>query len=149
MIGSFEDIGKDIISNISKLPGDIAGSALESVVGGTGPKPPTPASQPVPEGVSKGPQDAWDVIDQSSGKSAKQAIARSALQALTNRQKKKEPTVWEKIQQEMEQKKQQQNQQKQADSQQLKMPTSKRSAGDLYGVQAKKTAAENRSKRQD
>jgi len=50
---------------------------------------------------------------------------------------------------EEDQKKRQMTAQKVQAGQVLQMPSSKRKRGDLYGTQAKKTATENRSIRQD
>ena len=149
IIGSFEDIGGDIVKNVTQLPADIAGKAIESLTTG---KTNTPVQQMSPsEGTGgKKPSDSWDTIDQMNDKNAKQLVARKALEALLGRRKPKEPTVWERIQQEIAQKKEMQEKQKaQQAAASIPMPQGKRARGDLYGMKAKKTAAENRNVRQD
>ena len=142
IIGSFEDIGKDIIREAASVPKDIAGKALESLGTSSGQKTQKP--------VTNGP---WEQFDALPDKDIKKKMARNALQALLARlaSKPKEPTVWEKIQQETEQKKQlQQQQQVQANASQLFKTASKRPRGDLYGVGAKKLGSEvGKNVRQD
>jgi len=80
----------------------------------------------------------------------KRAIARAALEELSGKKPaQKEQSVWEKLQKEEEQKKEQKKQKAQASRASLPQATSKRKRGDLYGMKAKKTAAENRNVRQD
>ena len=142
IIGSFEDIGKDIIREAASVPKDIAGKALESLGTSSGQKTQKP--------VTNGP---WYQFDALPDKDIKKKMARNALQALLARlaSKPKEPTVWEKIQQETEQKKQlQQQQQVQANASQLTKTASKRPRGDLYGVGVKKLGSEvGKNVRQD
>ncbi|MEK7119901.1 MAG: hypothetical protein AAB457_04005 [Patescibacteria group bacterium] len=142
IIGSFEDIGKDIIREAASVPKDIAGKALESLGTSSGQKTQKP--------VTNGP---WEQFDALPDKDIKKKMARNALQALLARlaSKPKEPTVWEKIQQETEQKKQlQQQQQVQANASQLTKTASKRPRGDLYGVGVKKLGSEvGKNVRQD
>ena len=147
IIGSFEDIGKDIVREVAKVPKDIAGKALESL-GTAGAKQQglQAASPKAPE-----PQGALKELDQTNDKKVKEAIARSALVQLAGKKKQKEPSVWERIQQETEQKKQLSAQQQvQAAQAQLQTVSAKRPRGDLYGMKAKKASAEmSRNVRQD
>ena len=87
--------------------------------------------------LDKGPVDQ---LNAAKDQQAKQAVARAALAQLAGgTQRQKEPTVWEKAQQEAEQKKElAKQQQKQATTQQLPAIQSKRKRGDLYGMKAKR-----------
>lgn len=154
IIGSFEDIGKDIAREVASVPKDIAGKALESLGSSSGKK--TQGQT----GVNSGnPRDSrnlehgpWEQFDALPDKDVKKKMARNALQALLARlvSKPKEPSVWEKMQQEAEQKKQQQLAQQQQQSQQLPKTQGKRPRGDLYGVGAKKLGSEvGKNVRQD
>lgn len=147
IIGSFEDIGKDIIREAASVPKDIAGKALESLGSSGGQKTQKPVQSKISE---KGP---WEQFDALPDQDVKKKMARNALQALLARlvSKPKEPTVWEKIQQETEQKKQlQQQQQQQQQSQQLPKTQGKQPRGNLYGIGAKKLGSEvGKNVRQD
>ena len=154
IIGSFEDIGKGVVSEAVKIPVDIAGKALESLGASSGQKQqgqPTGNSGNSEESrnLQKGP---WETFDEIPDRDVKKKMARNALQALLARlaQKPKEPSVWERIQQEAEQKKQVAQQQQQAAVSQLPQASSKRPRGDLYGVTAKKLGSEvGKNVRQD
>jgi hypothetical protein len=142
--GSFEDIGKDIVSQTAKLPTDIAAQAMESL--GVGQKSGNTTGQ---KSVFVGQSDAtkkpdqWDKIDQIKNSQNRQAIARSALEALVNKNTRREPTVWEKIQEEEKQKKEmQQKQQIVNEKSNLPNISSARPKGDLYGMKAKRNSAE-------
>lgn len=142
---SFEQIGKDIAHEVVKAPKDMVGSALESVGVSTGGK-----KQNKQQGSNKGPQTPEEQKVVQQDEETKRAVARAALEELSGKKKQKEPTVWEKLQQEEEQKNEQKKQQKAASAKaSLPQVSSKRKRGDLYGVKAKKTAAENRNVRQD
>jgi hypothetical protein len=139
IIGSFEDIGRDVLKQTAQVPKDILGKAIESI--GTS--------------SSKQGQSFGTTQDQQTGKPkegalGQKAIARSALEQLAGKVKQKEPSVWEKIQMELEQKKDAQKQQTQQAGQQLPSGKGKRPRGDLYGLKAKKASAEmSRNIRQD
>lgn len=130
ILGSFTDelgdLGKQIVRETVKVPKDIAGKALESLGTSGGQKPQQKTSTPTD--------------------------ARAALAELAGiKPKQKEPTVWEKAQQEAEQKKElAMQQQKQSNTQQLVPISSKRKRGDLYGMKAKKAGSEvGKNVRQD
>lgn len=154
IIGSFEDIGKEVVTELSSVPKDITGKALESlgvaqskVTSGkitTG----TAGGKSDQSGESK---DSWDSIEQLKDQRAKESVARTALEALLDRSKpKNQPSVWEKMQQEAEQKKEIAKKNAQAGRMQLTQSKSKRPRGDLYGIKAKKGSAEmSRNVRQD
>ena len=69
IIGSFEEIGKDVVREVAKAPTDIAGKALESLGTSSGQKGQTPA--PLPTGESKSEEKADDGKDGESKKSSK------------------------------------------------------------------------------
>ena len=150
IIGSFEDIGKDIVREAASVPKDIAGKALESLGTSGGQKSQKPVNSGLTRNLEKGP---WEQFDALPDKDVKKKMARNALQALLARLagKPKEPNVWEKIQAETEQKKQmQQQQQAQVNASQLFKTASKRPRGDLYGVGAKNLGSEvGKNVRQD
>lgn len=151
IIGSFEDLGKDVVREVAKVPKDIAGKALESLGTSSGQKSQKPVNSGLTRNLEK-KQGSWEQFDALSDKEAKKKMARKALEALLARQTKpKEPSVWEKIQMEVEQKKQlAQQQQMQTAAQQLPKTSSKRPRGDLYGVGAKKLGSElGKNVRQD
>jgi len=149
IISELGSIAKDVGKQTAKIPADIAGKALESLGSSSGknPKGQTVVSQVTTEG---GKKSAWEQIDTEPDRAMKRHIARKALEELTKGQlKKKEPSIWERLQQENEQKKEMQKQQTAASAQALPQATSKRPRGDLYGAKAKQTATENRNVRQD
>lgn len=143
---SFEQLGKDIVSETVAVPKDIASNAMESLgVSVGGKKKPKTQTQQVP-------QTPEQQQKQQEDEEIKRAVARRALEEISGKiQQKKEPTVWEKLQQEEEQKKEQEKKKKeQAAMQSLPAVSSKRKRGDLYGMKAKKASAEmSRNVRQD
>ena len=144
---SFEQLGKDIASEAVAAPKDITGAALESLGLSGGKKNPKQQQQ-----VPQTPQTPEQQQKQQLDEETKRAIARAALEEISGKsQKQKEPTVWEKLQQEDEQKKDMEKKKKEASAKQA-LPTvsTKRKRGDLYGMKAKKAAAEmSRNVRQD
>lgn len=148
IIGSFEDIGKDIVGEVAKVPKDVAGKALESLgTGGTKPGQQTSTAN-ISDTSKEGPVAQ---LDEMKDTRAKQAIARAALiQFAGEKPKTKEPSVWEKIQKETEQNKQRATQQQsQAVKSQLPQVAARRPRGDLFGTKAKQTSAERKAVRQD
>ncbi len=145
------ELGKHVVGEAAKVPKDVAGKALESLGSTSGQK----GQQSV--GTGRG-QDVRDSENTAVGKftrakdqHVKNAIARAALAQLAGvKAEQKEPTVWEKMQTEVEQKKEQTSQQQQqAANKQLPLVKSKRPRGDLFGVNAKQTSAERKGVRQD
>lgn len=149
IVGELGEIAKDVGKTVAQIPKDIAGKALESMGASSTT---APAGQKV-QAASQAPgggETAWTKIDSEKDQKIRRAIARSALEdLLTKRPKPKEPSIWERLQQEQEQKKNTQAQQQQVASQQLQPSSSKRPRGDMYGKKAKTTATENRNVRQD
>lgn len=145
MIGAFTDelgdLGKQIVRETASVPKDISGKALESLGVSSGQKPKQQTAS-TPDASKK------ELSDQKVNAS----IARAALAEIAGViPKKKEPSVWEKIQAEAEQKKELgKKQQQQAAAQQLAPVSSKRKRGDLYGMKAKKNTTEvGKNVRQD
>lgn len=146
----FEQIGKQVVTEVAKVPKDVAGKALESLGASSGKKSGTTATQNTQTGTT-GEKTPLQQLNDAKEQQTKKAIARSALEQIAGvKPKQKEPSVWEKIQMEAEQKKELASKQaKQAQAQSLPQATSKRKRGDLYGTQAKKTSVENKNVRQD
>ena len=144
IVGSFTDelgdLGKNIVREAVAVPKDVVGTALESlgVSGGQKQKTQTTA---IPDVTKKEPGE----------QKIKASVARVALAQLAGgKPKQKEPTVWEKIQEEAQQKKELGKQQQQAAAQALPAAKSKRPRGDLYGMKAKKAGGEvGKNVRQD
>lgn len=152
IIGSFEDIGKDVVREVAKVPKDIAGKALESLGTSSGQKQLKQTISTPTNESSKKNEGPWEQFDALTDKEVKKKVARKALEALLARSAgQKEPSVWERIQMEVEQKKQLvQQQQTQTAAQQLPKTSSKRPRGDLYGIGAKKLGSEvGKNVRQD
>lgn len=139
IIGSFEDIGKSVVSEAVNVPKDIAGKALESL-GTSSSSNQSSVPAPQPSETPARPKDAWDTFDAAAANA--KAFARRALEAFRSRPVKKQPSVWERMNAESENKKQLAGQQQQIAASGLPMPTSKRPRGDLYGVKAKTLGGE-------
>jgi hypothetical protein len=142
IIGSFETIAENVGQEVAKVPGDLVGKALETLG--------TPSSKPKqqvqaaanPQAV-KSNKDSWDTIDAQKDTQTKQAVARQALSALLARKNQKEPSVWERLQQEAEQKKDMKaKQQAQANASALPTIVSKKSRGEKFGMKAKQNPGE-------
>lgn len=132
IIGSFEDIGKDIVKQTAKLPGDVLGKALESL--GTQ--------------QQKNPQAASVPQDGNSGE-PKKIPPRQWLEELAGKKPKpKEPTVQERLAKEK-----QQEEEKNAKAAQklapLAEPKTKAKRGNLYGVKQKTSSEMSKNVRQD
>ena len=147
IIGSFEDIGKDIVREVTNVPNDIAGKALESL--GTASN--KQQGQQSTTSQTAEPQGALKELDSTKDNKVKEAIARAALEQFAGKAKSKEPSVWERQQQEDKEKKDVAA--RQAAARKLAAPVatpSKRPKGDLYGMKAKRASAEmSRNVRQD
>jgi hypothetical protein len=142
IIGSFEDIGKNIVSETAKIPKDIAGKALESLGATSNTQSNNPQPQKSQEQAQR-PKDSWDDIGSQKNPSVKKIIAREALSALAARRKPQEPGVYEQNQKEREEKKiEQQKATAQASASALPVFRGKRPAGDLYGLKAKRQSSE-------
>ncbi len=148
---SIEQIGKDVAQEAVQAPKDIAGKALESLgVSSGGKKNPKQQSQNTPQ--IPGQEEGIQAPASGQSEEVKSAIARKALEEISGKtSQQKEPTVWEKLQEEEKQKKEAEKKQK-AEAQKQALPKSggKRPRGDLYGMKAKKSSTEmSRNVRQD
>lgn len=151
IIGSFEDIGKDVVSETVKLPSDIAERALESLGAKSGPKNNQQKFQSGSDEKKSPVADDFDRFSLEHRQEIRKVIARNALTALATRTKTHEPSVWERINQEAEEKKETEKHQKHAARKTL-LPDirGKRARGDLYGLAAKRHGSEiGKNARQD
>jgi hypothetical protein len=149
ILGSFEDIGEQVKTELTQLPGDILGQALETVGIHTGTK-----KQAVPNNNPQAHDDASALaqIEKQQSSQAKQMIARAALEELTRpRQQAKEKSIWEQIQEEEEQKKQMEKERQQM-AQPVQLPSSgqRKVPGIKSSVKAKQQGSEiGKNARQD
>lgn len=150
IIGSFEEIGKDVVKQTASVPKDIAGKALESLGGSsqTQKGQTSPVSQ-VSE-TQKSEPNPLDKMDQAKDLKTKQAIARAALEYLAKKIP-KVPGVRERLEAE-EQKKQEAGKREQAEIEKMKLkePTTAPKRGNLWGITKQKAGSEtSRNVRQD
>lgn len=147
IIESFEDIGEVIIQEVKQLPKDIAGKALESL-GTASTKKPSASQQQ----ARRIPQDGASAeIEKTKEEQIKKAIARAALEEIAGvTPQKKEPTVFEKAQIEIDQKKElAKKQMVAAQMAQLPKMSQKKRRGNLFGIQEKSSLEKSRNVRQD
>ena len=150
IIGSFEDIGKDVVHEIAKAPTDIAGKVLESLTGGSSVKGQKQAASGAGDAGTKKPDGALGAMEQTDDKNVKKAIARAALEQLAGRQEQKPSSVFEEKQKEEQQKKQmEQEQAKKAAFAEMPKMSSKKRRGDLYGIKGKSSTEMSKNVRQD
>lgn len=134
IIGSFEDIGKDIAREAIRVPKDIVGKALESMGTNTQTSPKTPIPQKTTSEEKKPvPPRVW--LQELAGKGRKQT----------------EPTIQEIHKKEDREKNEKEN--KQAVAAQKMAPiitgSSKPKRGNLYGVKQKASSEMSKNVRQD
>lgn len=149
ILGSFEDIGEQVKEEITKLPGDMVGQALESVGLNIGGKKQTPQNNT--PAASQDPSSAWQQIDKQQDEQTKRTIARRALEELTQpTPKQKEPSIWEKIQQEEDQKNELEKQ-KQAAAKPVALPSSgaRKVPGIKSAVKSKQSSEIGKNVKQD
>jgi hypothetical protein len=149
IIGSFEDIGKDIAHEVVKVPTDIAGKALESL--GTSSQKGQKGNQAVAgkADMTKKSEGALGQLDQTKDQKAKQAIAREALAQLAGNQKQKEPTVAERIEREKKEKEESAKKQQAFQMAPLPAVSTKAKRGNLYGIKQKSSSEMSKNVRQD
>lgn len=135
IIGSFEDIGKDIAREAVKVPKDIVGKALESL--GT-------RSQKNPQQAHVPPKRSEDAAQEKVSK----ATARAALQNIAGPQKPKEPTVQERFAKEEQEKKEKRAKEMPKMAPLAHVP-SKPKRGNLYGIKQKASSEASKNVRQD
>ncbi len=152
ILGSFEDIGESVVSQLKQIPKDVGQAALESVglnTGG-GKKGNTAAVHPVP-GATSGEQSHWQQMDAMKSDGEKRAVARKALEELLKSSPPKEQSIWETLQQEEEQKKaMQEEQQKKSAPVQLPSSGARKVPGLKNSIKAKQQGSEiGKNARQD
>ncbi len=138
IIGSFEDIGKDIARETLQVPKDIVGKAIETL--GTSSKkpqstkstqtPPTPESPQIPQKSSR----EW--LAELAGKNKKSP----------------EPTVQERLEKEKQEKNEKEQKQAAVAQKMAPLPvmSAKAKRGNLYGVTKQKSGSEtSKNVRQD
>lgn len=152
ILGSFEDIGENVVSQLKQIPKDVGQAALESIgVNASGKKGNTSVTNPSPT-VAQGEQSHWQQMDTIKNDQEKRVIARKALEELLQPvAKQKEPSIWEKIQQEEEQKKAMAvEQQKKSSPVQLPSSGARKVPGMKSAVKAKQQGSEiGKNARQD
>jgi len=148
IIEELGELGKTVGGEVVKTPKDIAGRAVESLGATSGGK--SKAAAVASAGANQEPGKLAEFAAAGSLET-KRAVARAALAELAARPKPKEPAVWERHEQEEERKRQQQTQAAAGAAAAVLPDTgSKHPKGDLYGIKAKRGAAEmSRNVRQD
>lgn len=150
IIGSFEDIGKDVAREVTKAPVDIAGKVLESLTGGSSVKGQKQATTGAGNEGTKKPDGALGAMEETNDKKVKKAIARAALEQLAGHAQKEMPSIFEEKQKEEQQKKQvDQEQAKKAAFAEMPKMSSKKRRGDLYGIKGKSSTEMSKNVRQD
>lgn len=137
IIGSFEDIGKDVAREAGKVPGDLIGAALESLG--------TPKSNPKQQ-QQQNQQSKQPATDE------RPKVPRQWLEELAGKSKpQKEPTVQERLERQKQEDKRKDAEKAKTAAQMAPIVTgsSKPRRGNLYGIAQKRTAVENKNARQD
>ena len=142
IIGSFGDIGGEIVKETVNVPKDIAGKALESLGATTTQQ--KKGNQKQTKTTSGRSFQTLDEVSKKPDEEGKKATARAALQELVGQGKpEKKPSVWEQKQKEEEQKKKiEEEEKKKHEKQMLPKISTKKKRGDLYGIQAKQEGSE-------
>jgi len=144
ILGSFEDIGKDIAREVVKAPADIGQKIVESLTGTTSQK-----GQQGQKPQQQKPEGPLGELDETNDQQVKKSIARAALQQLATPGRPVEPS-YEQKKQEVEQRKiMEQKQKEKSASQELPRMSSKKRRGDLYGVKGKSSTEMSKNVRQD
>ena len=150
IIGSFEDIGKDVVREATKAPTDIAGKVLESLTGGSSVKGQKQQNSNGGESQVKQSDGALGAMEQTDDKNVKKAIARAALEQLAGHTEQKPASVFEEKKKEEQQKKQaDQEEAKKAAFAEMPKMSSKKRRGDLYGIKGKSSTEMSKNVRQD
>jgi hypothetical protein len=151
IIGSFEDIGKDIAQEVSKVPTDIAGKALESL-GATSQKGQKGNQQVTGKAdTANKPEGALGQLDQTKDQQVKRSIAREALVQLSGKPQQKEPTVQERLEKEKQEKNEKTTKQAAVAQKMAPLPamSQKTKPGNLYGIKQKSSSEMSKNVRQD
>lgn len=164
IIGSFEDIGKDVARETGKVPTDIAGKALESFGGASGQQgqaaPKAPGIPEILGGVVSGggtpgaapqkPEGALGQMETEKSVKVKQEIARAALAQLAGKPKAAEPSVHERLEAETEQRREARAKQAE-ETRKMEIPvlSTKPKRGERRGKRSKTNAETQKNVRQD
>lgn len=134
IIGSFEDIGKDIVRETGKVPTEIVGKALESLGTNTQSTQTTPKTQK-PAVEEKKPVAPRQWLEELAGKTKKQ----------------KEPTVQERLEKEKQDKNEKETKQATVAQKMAPLPpmSQKPKPGNLYGIPQKSSSEKSKNVRQD
>ncbi len=155
MIGSFEDIGKDVAHEVTKAPVDIGGKILESLTGSSSSKRQHQGGDGSTwEGggavLSNKPDGALGAIEETKDVKVKKAIARAALEQLAGHSEKPAPSIFEEQQKEEQEKKMIQKEQAKNEAfAAVPHMSSKKRRGDLYGIKGKSSMERSKNVRQD
>lgn len=142
ILGSFETIGENIVSQLKQIPKDVGQVALETVGLGTASGGGKKTQKTQMPGKTQDLDSSWQQMDQIQDEQTKKTIARKALEELlTPTPSVKEPTEYEKRMQEEEQKKKMEEEERRQQSQALPAPTGKKKQG-MYGIKAKQQGSE-------
>ncbi len=154
IIGSFEDISKDVLKQTASLPKDIVGKAIESLGTSAGANKQqgqaVPGGLPGSEGASR-ESTPLDEVEQAKDRKTKQSIARNALQYLAKRPGERELSVSEKADKEKQEKTLlEKKKQEQEEKMKLNKQSFKPRRGDLRGTTKKQSGSETgKNVRQD
>jgi hypothetical protein len=140
IIGSLGEIGSEVVSEVAKVPGDMAGSLLESVGTPSGKKQGSQQSK----GTNSEGQKILDTVSDIHNEQKRRQSARRVLEQYVGYGKpQKEPTVYEKkIMEEEEKKKFEEEEKKKKEKQALPKLSTKQKPGDLYGILSKREGSE-------
>lgn len=147
IIGSFEDIGKDIVQETAQVPKDIAGAALESLGASSGKKTTNSTQQQTSQTTKQ--QGPLAQMEQTNDEAIKKSIARAALAQLAGPKNEAEPSIWDQKLREEAQAKQMEEQKKKAALGALPVIKGKAKRGNLYGVKQKASSEMSKNVRQD
>lgn len=142
ILGSFEDIGKDVVKQGGSVPKDILGKALEAIGSSSGSQ--SAAVVAKPSELLERPNTPIRELSGAPTEQAKKIIARRALEYLASAPTREQPlSVWERQQKEIEERNKRIHLQQKAQQEQvLQYIVPKKSRGDLYGKNAKRGAVE-------
>jgi hypothetical protein len=140
IIGSFEDIGKDVAREVVKAPVDIAGAMLEGL--GTTKSSSGKGQTQTPSKILNPEKDSsLGKLEKTDDTEVKKQIARAALEQISQKPD-RAPTVWERLNREEEEKKKREKERSELEGKQLQKMSQKKKRGNLYGVKQKQSPTE-------
>jgi hypothetical protein len=153
ILGSFEDIGEQVVNQVKQLPKDVGQAALESIGMSTGGNKQSGQATVQTAKTDSGGDNPLRQMEQAKTDREKKQLAQAALQWLAqpgeSGAKPPEKSIWEKIQEEEAQKKEMKAQQQKSQASALPMPTGKPKRGSMYGAKQKQTSTENKATKSD